>query len=358
MKTIHLVCAARPNFMKVAPLYHALKKTDWCKPVVVWGFQHTDDRMSGAFLVEFDVPNEDLIRFTVGSGTHAEQTGAAMVAFEPICIDEQPDAIVVVGDVNVTMACALVGAKLHIPVVHLEAGLRSHDREMPEEINRVVTDAVSSLLLTPSLDAVSNLRGEGIHGGCVKNVGNIMIDALEMMRPQIEAVKPRVGPYAVVTLHRPSNVDDPERLKELVDSVCLLSNVMRVRWPVHPRTYDRLYKYNERQWLESSRISLSPPKNYVEFLALLKGATIVITDSGGVQEETTYLGVPCATVRESTERPVTISHGTNVLITPGQMTLAAENALAGKWPKGGPIPLWDGHTSGRVVDVLKEFLGV
>lgn len=357
MKIVHLICAARPNFMKVAPLYHALKNTTWCEPVLVWGEQHQDNSMSWGFLNEFGLANVGALTFPIGAGTHAQQTGNAMVGYEVVCKERWPDAAVVVGDVNATMACALVAAKLGIPVVHLEAGLRSFDRSMPEEINRVVTDAVSNLHLAPSQGACENLIDEGADSGRIENVGNIMIDAFEMLRPQIEAVPKREGPYAVVTLHRPSNVDNKDKLIELLDEIREVAFELPVVFPMHPRTYKRVLESGELPWLDiNNRIEYFNPRPYVEFMALVKNATIVITDSGGVQEETSYLGVPCATVRENTERPVTLTHGTNVLIKPDGIVGAAQLALRAEWRKGRPIPLWDGKTAGRCVAALQRFL--
>jgi UDP-N-acetylglucosamine 2-epimerase (non-hydrolysing) len=336
MKTVHLITAARPNFMKVAPLYHALKKTDWCNPVVVHVRQHKDDNMSGAFLVEFGIPNEDLVRLTGD--------------FYSV----RPDAVVIVGDVNTSADYAVKAARLGIPVVHLEAGLRSFDRSMPEEINRVVIDAVSDLLWAPTVLDMHNLYTEGVPADQVVHVGNIMIDTFEMLRQKIEAVPRRDGPYAVVTLHRPSNVDDSYKLLYLLDKVWCLSKELPVVFPVHPRTRKGIKVLNRNPL----PVELVDPMPYVEFMALVKNATIVITDSGGVQEETSYLGVPCATVRENTERPITISHGTNRLISPSGIVFSAQQALAGAGPKGRPIPLWDGKTAGRCVESLRHFLGV
>lgn len=345
--------------MKVAPLYHALKKTDWCEPVVVYTGQHYDDNMAGAFIRDLGLPEGNgTVSLACSAGTHAQNTGDTMICYEHTVKISRPDAIVVVGDVDATMACALVGAKAGIPVVHLEAGLRSFDWSMPEEINRVVVDSVSSLLLTP--DKISHERFRNTDGkphSQAHCVGNIMIDAFEMLRPQIEAAAKRPGPYAVVTLHRPSNVDNKDKLIELLDEVRALAQKLTVFFPVHPRTYRQIHAAGELPWLGIDiRIKCSPPLPYVKFMGLVKNATIVITDSGGVQEETSYLGIPCATVRENTERPITISHGTNELIKPSQIVESAQKALMGNWKKGVPIPLWDGHTAERCVAALQRFL--
>ncbi|MBV8144837.1 MAG: UDP-N-acetylglucosamine 2-epimerase (non-hydrolyzing) [Gammaproteobacteria bacterium] len=351
-KIVHLIAAARPNFMKVAPLYHELAGASWCTARVVHTGQHYDANMSDAFFRDLRLP-EPAHHLEVGSGSHAEQTGRTMMAYEAVCQREPPAAIVVVGDVNATAACALVGAKLWIPVVHLEAGLRSRDRRMPEEINRLVTDAISDLLWTPSRDADANLAAEGIPAERIDRIGNIMIDSFEMLRPRIEATDARTrlgiaGPYAIVTLHRPSNVDAREPLGELVQALTDLSRELTVVFAVHPRTRRRLEEFGLLDGLASvPAIRLTEPLSYIEFMSLVIGCAIAITDSGGVQEETSYLGIPCATLRENTERPITLSEGTNRLLTAPQLAAAAREALAGRWPRGGRIELWDGHAARR-----------
>ena len=359
---IHLIAAARPNFMKVAPLYHVLARQTWCNARIVHTGQHYDASMSDAFFRDLKLP-EPSHHLEVGSGTHAEQTGRTMIAYEQVCQRERPEAIVVVGDVNATVACAMVGAKLWIPVVHLEAGLRSRDRRMPEEINRLVTDAIADLLWTPSPDADANLRAEGVAPERIERIGNIMIDSLEMLRDQIDQADTtrRFGlermAYAVVTLHRPSNVDDPTTLAELVRMLEALSEELQVVFSVHPRTRKRLQDFRLDARIErNARIRATDPLSYIDFMNLVRTCTIAVTDSGGVQEETTYLGIPCATLRENTERPITLTQGTNRLLKPADVPSAARDALAGRWSKGTRPEHWDGHTAERAAGSLRHFL--
>jgi UDP-N-acetylglucosamine 2-epimerase (non-hydrolysing) len=361
-KNVHLIAAARPNFMKVAPLYHALVRESWCRPAIVHTGQHYDANMSEAFFVDLRLP-EPTHHLGVGSGTHAEQTGRTMIAYEAVCAREAPDAIVVVGDVNATAACAMVGAKLGIAVVHLEAGLRSRDRRMPEEINRLVTDAIADLLWTPSVDADANLIAEGVPRGKIDCIGNIMIDSFEMLRTAIAAAdtRQRLGlathPYAVVTLHRPSNVDAPEKLRELVTALVAVSHELAVVFAVHPRTRRRLEEFGLLEVLSAAPgMHLTTPLSYVEFMSLVTGCALAITDSGGVQEETTYLGIPCVTLRENTERPITLTEGTNRLLEPAALLDAAREAREHRWPKGRRPALWDGHAAERAARSLRARL--
>lgn len=360
MIKVHLIAAARPNFMKVAPLYHELKKTDWAEPVLVHTGQHYDHNMSDAILMDLRVPAPDF-HLGVGSGSHAEQTGGVMIAYEKVCIEDRPDWIVVVGDVNSTAACAMVGAKLWIPVVHLEAGLRSRDRRMPEEINRLVTDAISDVLWTPSEDGDENLRNEGVDPHKIECIGNIMIDSFEMLRGNIEASDAREelgledGGYALVTLHRPSNVDTVETLAPIVDALTDAAASLPVVFVAHPRTIKGLEKFGLKERLGSAaNVTLLEPVPYVRFMNLVTGARLVITDSGGLQEETTYLGIPCLTLRENTERPITVSLGTNRLADAGSLAEHVRSILGGDWPAGQCPPLWDGKTAERAVESLRR----
>ncbi len=352
-KSIHLIAAARPNFMKVAPLFHELIKSDWARPVLVHTGQHYDHNMSAAILDDLGLPDADF-HLGVGSGTHAEQTGKVMIAYEKVCLEQRPDWIVVVGDVNSTVACALVGAKLGIPVVHLEAGLRSRDRSMPEEINRLATDAISDVLWTPSEDADENLLGEGIPQEKITLVGNIMIDSYEMMRERIDAAGTRetLGlndrDFGVVTMHRPSNVDQPETLSPIVDALLGVGRRLPLVFVAHPRTIKNLKAFGLYERLTSAAgFRLIEPLSYIPFMSMVTDCRIVITDSGGLQEETTYLGIPCLTLRDNTERPITITHGSNKLVNAASLQDSAEQALSGNWPTSSKPRFWDGQTARR-----------
>ena len=357
---VHLIAAARPNFMKIAPLYHALKATDWAQPILVHTGQHYDRNMSDAILEDLRVPPADF-HMGVGSGSHAEQTGNVMIAYEKICEEHRPDWIVVVGDVNSTAACAMVGAKMWIPVVHLEAGLRSGDRSMPEEINRLVTDSIADVLWTPSADANENLAAEGVAADRIDLIGNIMIDSFVMLKDKIEASNARddlglkTGNYALVTLHRPSNVDTVEMLAPIVAELVNASAKLPVVFVAHPRTIKNLESFGLREAFESAAgVTLLEPLPYIQFMNVVTGSRMVITDSGGLQEETTYLDIPCLTLRENTERPITITQGTNKLVRADNLADNITKALSGDWPKGVCPPLWDGATAARAVEALKQ----
>ncbi|HYN46088.1 MAG TPA: UDP-N-acetylglucosamine 2-epimerase (non-hydrolyzing) [Allosphingosinicella sp.] len=358
-ETVHLIAAARPNFMKVAPLWHALSAAPDFAPVLVHTGQHYDSNMSDAILKDLGLPDPDF-HLGIGSDSHAGQTGRVMIEYEKVALAHRPDWLVVVGDVNSTLAAALTGVKLGIPTVHLEAGLRSRDRRMPEEINRLATDAVCDVLWTPSPDADRNLLDEGIPDARIAHVGNIMLDSFERTRPAIAAagVPRELGvagsSYGVVTLHRPSNVDDPAALARL--AACLVKVQLRLPlvFPVHPRTAARLAEAGLERKLEAAGVRLIEPLPYIRFMSLLVGAAAVVTDSGGVQEETTYLGIPCFTLRENTERPITIDEGTNCLATAADLPVLLDAALrADRAAPKRPL-YWDGKTAGRCLADLRR----
>jgi UDP-N-acetylglucosamine 2-epimerase (non-hydrolysing) len=352
MHILHVV-GARPNFMKAAPVLRALGQRSGIRQTLIHTGQHYDANMSDVFFTQLQIPAPDA-NLEVGSGTQAQQTAEIMSRFEPVLLRYKPDIVVVYGDVNSTMAAALVCAKLQIPVAHVEAGLRSFDRSMPEEINRVVTDHVADYLFTHCDDADRNLEQEGIARDKVHNVGNVMIDSLIRFLPLAEQCKMNglSGKFALVTLHRPSNVDDRCRLKKILECLIEINRNLQVVFPVHPRTRTAIAGLG----LAKSQLQFTDPLPYVDFLSLERRATVVITDSGGIQEETTYLGVPCITLRDNTERPVTVSLGTNVLV--GQDTARMQDeivkVLEGKAKQGTVPPLWDGRASHRIAEVLQK----
>jgi len=358
LRILHIV-GARPNFMKVAPIMREMFRhpKDFHQLLVHTG-QHYAPQMSQVFFQELDLPQPD-VNLNVGSGTHAWQTAQIMMRFEPVLLDYRPDWVVVYGDVNSTLACSLVSTKLGFQVAHVEAGLRSFDRSMPEEINRILTDHLSDLLFTPSKDADQNLKREGIAGNKVHLVGNVMIDTLVHLLPksqsywyQLVNLYPRE--YILVTLHRPANVDDGATLAEIMSALETICDEIPVLFPIHPRTKERLNEFGLQP--KNPRLYIIEPLGYLDFLALQEHAVLVLTDSGGIQEETTYLGVPCLTARPNTERPVTISIGTNQLVESEQTALvqAMQARLSGSRGKKKMPPLWDGHTAGRIVKVFRQ----
>ncbi len=363
MKPIILVVGARPNFMKMAPLYDELKKRDL--PVILLHTgQHYDDNMSKVFFEDLGMPKPD-IYLGVGSASHAKQTAKIMIDFEEVCKKETPSIVVVAGDVNSTIACALVAKKLSIPVGHVEAGLRSFDMEMPEEINRILTDRISDLLFTPSKDANQNLTKEGMDAQNIKLVGNIMIDSLlnKIEKSEISTIhqklKVKKENYVLITLHRPSNVDYEDSLTRIIKALETIGENTTIVFPVHPRTTNMINEFGlDNRINQIPNLILTKPVGYLDFLALIKYSKVVLTDSGGLQEETTALGIPCITLRENTERPITVEEGTNTIV--GNKT---ENILD-EWKnislnggKSGRIPeLWDGKTAIRISDILVDFL--
>ena len=412
---IHLIAAARPNFMKIAPLYHALKKETWAQPKIVHTGQHYDLNMSDVFFQDLGLPEPD-IHLGVGSGSHAEQTGQVMIAYEKILMETRPGLVIVVGDVNSTVACTMAAVKLPADsskliacsnsqnpatlskanadgsngavetdpvndkelsaisyelngrrpfVGHLEAGLRSFDRTMPEEINRMVADVLVDILWTPSPDGDENLIREGISEKKIDRVGNIMLDSLEMMRATIEKQNAcsdlglQPGNYGLLTLHRPSNVDDPKVLADICEKLVRISQKIPLVFPVHPRTRKNMEHNGLLSNLENAKqIMVLEPLNYIRFMNLVFNCRFALTDSGGIQEETTYLGIPCLTLRPNTERPITITAGTNRLCTAESFENDVDTILAAPAKHNTKIDLWDGHTADRVVESIKKFFQI
>jgi UDP-N-acetylglucosamine 2-epimerase (non-hydrolysing) len=364
IKIISIV-GARPNFMKIAPLIFAIQKLNKDKRQktkidhrLVHTGQHYDVQMSDAFFSDLGIPQPDF-NLEVGSGSHAVQTAEIMIRFEKVCLQEKPDWVVVVGDVNSTMACTLVAAKLAIKVAHIEAGLRSFDRSMPEEINRLVTDALADLLLTPSKDADKNLLHEGVNKEKIKLVGNIMIDTLFANVEKARQFRPyehyglNEKEYVFVTLHRPSNVDNKASLSVIIKHLIALSKKIPVIFPMHPRTNKNLVEFGLQDKIAKAKgIIICNPIGYHETIGLVDKSAFVLTDSGGLQEETTALGIPCLTLRPNTERPVTISQGTNKLTSLDTLEADLAKLMNGNRKKGRIPPLWDGHTAERIVKIL------
>ncbi|GMT46374.1 MAG: UDP-N-acetyl glucosamine 2-epimerase [bacterium] len=363
MKKIISVVGARPNFIKIAPIHKAfLKYQDCIQHLICHTGQHFDRKMSSIFFDELEIPKPDF-SLGIGGGSHAEQTARIMMAFEKILLQEEPDLVIVPGDVNSTLAASLTAAKLHIPVAHIEAGLRSFDRDMPEEINRVLTDEISDLLFVTEKSGMENLLNEGVRESRIFFTGNVMIDSLVQYLPKIErsgilsALDVKKQEYVLSTFHRPSNVDHPDRLKKILENMKRLAVTLPVIFPIHPRTRNNIKQFGLEGILPENVILLDPI-GYIDFLALTKEAALVLTDSGGIQEETTFMGVPCITVRNNTERPVTCDVGTNYLA--GQdYAKAIDKAfeiLNGNRKKGEIPERWDGKAAPRIVKIVAEYL--
>ena len=359
MKTLYLVAGARPNFMKIAPIVRALKAHGRLGFKIVHTGQHYDREMNEVFFEELGIPEPDIF-MGAGGGSHAQQTAKIMVAFEELCQQDRPTAVLVVGDVNSTLACSIVAKKLNIPVAHVEAGLRSGDMSMPEEINRLVTDSISDWFFVTEPSGVEHLRREGKADAAIHYVGHVMVDnllyqadQLARMHPEFEtsAYKRAHARYGVVTLHRPSNVDEPAAMGRIAEALRSIAVELPLIFPVHPRTRANLDRFGIDL---GAGITLVGPRAYMEFLNLWKDAVVVLTDSGGLQEETTALGVPCVTIRENTERPVTVDEGTNVLAgtQPDAIIAAAQRVLRGQGKQGRRPHLWDGRAAERIVDIL------
>jgi len=363
MKIINVV-GARPNFMKIAPLMAQYTKYSQIEPLLVHTGQHYDEKMSDLFFRQLDIPKPD-INLEVGSASHAVQTAEIMKAFEPMVLEHKPDAVLVVGDVNSTIACGLVAVKLGVKLVHVEAGLRSFDRMMPEEINRVVTDSISDLLFCTEQSGVDNLVHEGISKDRIFLVGNVTIDTLLKNKAKAEnsnilnQLNLNGSTFAVLTLHRPSNVDDAIVFGQILDALVVIQNDMPIIFPVHPRTRKNLYSISLGDRVDGmSGLRLLEPVGYLDFLKLMSSAKIVLTDSGGIQEETTILGIPCLTLRENTERPVTVKIGSNQIVgtDTSKIIHTYKQAINGGWRKPQIPPLWDGLASERIVKILLDRL--
>lgn len=360
IKILNIV-GARPNFMKVAPLHRAFRQYPSVQSIIVHTGQHYDAKMSDVFFSQLELPQPDYF-LGIGGGSHAQQTAKIMMEFETVMETEKPDLVLVVGDVTSTIACALVAVKMHVPVVHVEAGLRSNDRRMPEEINRILTDNISDQLFITEQAGLDNLRREGVDDGKVHFVGNVMIDSLVHYRRKaaathtVEKLGLKPQEYVLMTMHRPANVDAEGGLRSILQIVEDTARYKKVLFPVHPRTLSNIEKFGLLSRLKAiSNLSLMEPQGYLEFLNLTENAAIVVTDSGGIQEETTYLQVPCLTFRDSTERPVTVELGTNQLLAdlnPQTVHQKVVEVLEGRAKKGTIPPLWDGKAAGRIAGIL------
>ena len=360
---LYLVVGARPNFVKLAPLQRALKSHGKLPYKIIHTGQHYDKALSGSFFDILEIPEPD-INLEVGSGRHGEQTAKILEKFEQLLIDEPPTCVVVFGDVTSTIACGLAAVKLLIPVVHVEAGLRSFDRTMPEEINRIVTDTISAHLFVSDPAGLINLANEGVSEDKIHHVGNVMVDSLARMLPKAmeqllpEELELEPQSYGLLTMHRPSNVDDRETLKVLLETMSRLSKQLKILFPIHPRTKSRIKEFQLQDTI-TDNLTIVDPVDYLGSLKLQNNAKIVFTDSGGMQEETSYLNVPCATLRENTERPVTETEGTSTLVgnDPERIEAVFEKVMNGTYRKAISIPKWDGKTGERIATILEELYG-
>ncbi len=363
MKIINVV-GARPNFMKIAPIQRVMNATDGVEPFLVHTGQHYDERMSKFFFDDLQLPQPD-VYLNIGSASHAVQTAKIMIEFEQVLLREKPDAVLVVGDVNSTAACSIVASKMGVKIIHVEAGLRSNDRGMPEEINRILTDAISDLLFITEQSGIDNLRREGIPDEKVHLVGNVMIDSLIFFKEKaaqstmLKDLGLEKGSYALITLHRPSNVDDPDVFRRLISTFQKIEKELTLIFPIHPRSRKRISEFGLDEMIAAMpNLKLLDPLGYLDFMNLMHNARVLLTDSGGIQEETTYLGIPCITMRENTERPVTMDVGTNVLVGSDTDMIYEEfrKVINGRAKKGRIPPLWDGHAAERIVDIIKRTL--
>ncbi|MBX2822724.1 MAG: UDP-N-acetylglucosamine 2-epimerase (non-hydrolyzing) [Rhodothermaceae bacterium] len=360
------VVGARPNFMKIGPLHRAFSALDDVESVIVHTGQHYDERMSDIFFKQLELPKPD-IYLGVGSGSHAQVTAKVMISFEEAVLEHKPDLILVVGDVNSTVACSIVAAKCHIPLAHVEAGLRSGDREMPEEINRLVTDSISDFLFVTEQSGLDNLKAEGVSDDKVFFVGNVMIDSLihfrekAAQRPILSDLGVESKKYILMTMHRPANVDTPDQLERVVETIEGIAGLQSVVLPMHPRTRARLSSFGMLDRVEAiPGLVISEPLGYLDFLNLMDNAAMIVTDSGGIQEESTYLQVPCITLRDSTERPITVELGTNELmdLKPEAIVQRVTSVLSGDRSEGQIPPLWDGKAALRIAQTLEQLLMV
>jgi UDP-N-acetylglucosamine 2-epimerase (non-hydrolysing) len=362
MTKILNVVGARPNFMKIAPIQREMKKYPHLRPLLIHTGQHYDDKMSKLFFDDLELPQPD-VYLGVGSGSHAQQTAKIMLEFEKVIEREKPDLILVVGDVNSTMACSIVASKMGVKIGHVEAGLRSFDRTMPEEINRLVTDALADLLFVTEKSGLENLKNEGIKDEKIFFTGNVMIDSLVyfMHKAEESDIIKRMNldgyPYALITLHRPNNVDVKENFEKLLDAFAVIQKELKIVFPIHPRSLKMLKNFGLTKRIGAMKnLIIIDPIGYLDFMQLMRQAQLVLTDSGGIQEETTYLGIPCLTMRENTERPVTVEIGTNIIVGSDTQRIIDESLkIIQHKTKSGKIPeLWDGHAAERIVKIIVE----